>query len=309
MRIEKVLNKTKVIPFLTSLKIDRQLNFNNLVAKAKLLKLEGFECVEWADKVWEITGGRLLQQSGRNSLAVKIYFYYPPKLGEQRIGGDLEQLAKALLLLRLHSKQQNLSNQRGFIIVVGYVAYFLNQRNASIYDITRADLDLACNEISKDYSESSAYNFHKLAAEFAGHLDANGLCKNFLNYKYFKQKRPNSANAVGTKRLDDPDTLLTTDKVLAPVVFKVLGQLYQNVPKAHKYRFYILLLTFFACTGRRFSELSLLPFQEIQTDNDGVAYLDYFVRKASKGNTFTPKRKLYLPLQTLNIFSVHDKNR
>ncbi|MCL6238242.1 integrase [Acinetobacter sp. ANC 5033] len=301
MRIEKVLNKTKVIPFLTSLKIDRQLNFNNLVAKAKLLKLEGFECVEWADKVWEITGGRLLQQSGRNSLAVKIYFYYPPKLGEQRIGGDLEQLAKALLLLRLHSKQQNLSNQRGFIIVVGYVAYFLNQRNASIYDITRADLDLACNEISKDYSESSAYNFHKLAAEFAGHLDANGLCKNFLNYKYFKQKRPNSANAVGTKRLDDPDTLLTTDKVLAPVVFKVLGQLYQNVPKAHKYRFYILLLTFFACTGRRFSELSLLPFQEIQTDNDGVAYLDYFVRKASKGNTFTPKRKLYLPLQTLNI--------
>lgn len=301
MSTEKVLRKSKVIPFLTSLQIDRQVNFRNLISKAKLLKLEGFEHVEWADQVWEITGGRLLQQSGRNSQAVKIYFCYSPKLGEQRIGGDLEQLAKTLLLLRLHSKQQNLPNQRGFITIVGYVAYFLNQRNASIYDITRSDFDLACNEISKDYSESAAYNYHKLAAEFAGHLDANGLCKNFLNYKYSKQKRPDSANAVGTKRLDDPDTLITTEKVLTPVVFKVIGQLYQKVPKDHKYRFYILLLSFFACSGRRFSELSLLPNQECQTDKDGVAYLEYFPRKVSKGNTFTSKRKLFVPSQTLVI--------
>ena len=142
---------------------------------------------------------------------------------------------------------------------------------------------------------------HQLAAEFAGHLDANGLCKNFLNYKYSKQKRPDSANSVGTKRLDDPETLDTTERVLAPVVFKVLGKLYQNVPQDHKYRFYILLLTFFACTGRRFSELSLLPNQEIQIDKDGVSYLEYFPRKVSKGNTFTPKRKLYLPSQTLPL--------
>ena len=301
MSTQKVLRKSKVIPFLTSLQIDRQVNFNNLVAKAKLLKLEGFELIQWDEEVWEITGGRLLQQSGRNSLSVKMNFNYPPKLGDDRIGGDWEQLAKALFLLRLHSKQQNLSNQRGFITVIGYIAYYLNQRNASIYDITREDLEHACNAISKDYSESSAYNFHKLAAEFAGHLDANGLCKNFLNYKYSKQKRPESANAVGTKRLDDPDTLSTNERVLAPVVFKVLGQLYQNVPKDHKYRFYILLLTFFACTGRRFSELSLLIDQEIQVSQDGVAYLEYFPRKTSKGNTFTPKRKLWLPSQTLSL--------
>jgi len=301
MSTEKFLRKSKVIPFLTSLQIDRQINFKNLVSKAKLLTLDGFELIEWENEVWEITGGRLLQQSGRNSLSVKMNFNYPPKLGDDRIGGDWEQLAKALFLLRLHSKQQNLSNQRGFITVVGYIAYYLNQRNASIYDITREDLEHACNAISKDYSESSAYNFHKLAAEFAGHLDANGLCKNFLNYKYSKQKRPESANAVGTKRLDDPDTLVTNERVLAPVVFKVLGQLYQNVPKDHKYRFYILLLTFFACTGRRFSELSLLIDQEIQVSQDGVAYLEYFPRKTSKGNTFTPKRKLWLPSQTLTL--------
>ncbi len=36
----------------------------------------------------------------------------------------------------------------------------------------------------------------------------------------------------------DPDTLITNERVLEPLVFKALGQLYQNVPKDHKYRFY-----------------------------------------------------------------------
>lgn len=301
MSTEKVLRKSKVIPFLTSLQIDRQVNFNNLVAKAKLLKLEGFELIQWDEEVWEITGGRLLQQSGKNSLSITINFIYPPKLGGEIIKGNWADLVKALLLLRFHSKQQNLTNQRWFVLVASYINYAVQSRKASIYDITRQDLDFACEKITQDYSESSAYVFHKLVAEFAGHLDANGLCKNFLNYKYAKQKRPMSANAVGTKRLDDPDTLVTNERVLAPVVFKILGQLYQNVPKDHKYRFYILLLTFFACTGRRFSELSLLPNQEIQIDKDGVAYLEYFPRKVSRGNTFTPKRKLYLPSQTLEL--------
>ncbi|MDK2129287.1 integrase [Acinetobacter baumannii] len=301
MRTEKVLRKSKVIPFLTSLEIDRQENFKNLVSKAKLLKLEGFDPLQWDEEVWEITGGRLLQQNGRNSLSITINFIYPPKLGGEKIKGNWENLVKALLLLRFHSKQQNLTNQRWFVLVASYINYAVQSRNASIYDITRQDLDLACEKITQDYSESSAYGFHKLVAEFAGHLDANGLCKVLLNYKYAKQKRPNSVNAVGTKRLDDPDTLITNERVLAPVVFKVLGQLYQNVPKDHKYRFYILLLTFFACTGRRFSELSLLPNQEIQIDKDGVAYLEYFPRKVSRGNTFTPKRKLHLPSQTLDL--------
>lgn len=132
MSTEKVLRKSKVIPFLTSLQIDRQVNFNNLVAKAKLLKLDGFELIQWDEEVWEITGGRLLQHSGRNSLSITMSFIYPPKLSGERIGGDWEKLAKALFLLRLHSKQQNLSNQRGLITVVGYIAYFVNQHEGSI---------------------------------------------------------------------------------------------------------------------------------------------------------------------------------
>ena len=101
--------------------------FNNLVAKAKLLKLEGFELIQWDEEVWEITGGRLLQQSGRNSLSVKMSFSYSPKLGGDRIGGDWEKLAKALFLLRLHSKQQIISNQREFVLAIGYIATFVNQ--------------------------------------------------------------------------------------------------------------------------------------------------------------------------------------
>ena len=104
MSTVKVPRKSKVIPFLTSLQIDRQVNFNNLVAKAKLLKLEGFELIEWDEEVWEITGGRLLQQSGKNSLSITMNFSYPPKLGGERIGGTWEKLAKTLFLLRLHSK-------------------------------------------------------------------------------------------------------------------------------------------------------------------------------------------------------------
>lgn len=51
MRTEKVLRKSKVIPFLTSLQIDRQVNFNSLIAKAKLLKLDGFERIQWDEEV------------------------------------------------------------------------------------------------------------------------------------------------------------------------------------------------------------------------------------------------------------------
>ena len=62
MSTQKVLRKSKVIPFLTSLQIDRQVNFQNLISKAKLLHLDGFEHIDWENEVWEITGGRLLQQ-------------------------------------------------------------------------------------------------------------------------------------------------------------------------------------------------------------------------------------------------------
>lgn len=131
-----------------------------------------------------------------------------------------------------------------------------------------------------------------------------GLCKALLNYRFTGMKRPDSASGIGYKRLDDPNVLETkNDKLISPEVFRVIGELYQNVPRDHKYRFYILVLALLACLGRRFSEVALLPQQNIKTDNDGRTFIEYFPRKQSRGDTFTPLRRLYLPTATIPIIT------
>ncbi|MCT8343160.1 integrase [Photorhabdus kleinii] len=110
------------------------------------------------------------------------------------------------------------------------------------------------------------------------------------------------ATSLNHKRLDDPEVLETkSDKLINPAVFRVIGELYLNVPKDHKYRFYVQMLTLLACTGRRFSEVSLMPNQQLSFDDEGNAYIEYFPRKASRGDTFTPKRRLYLPTEVISI--------
>lgn len=46
---------------------------------------------------------------------------------------------------------------------------------------------------------------------------------------------------------------------------------------------------------------TLLPYQLVSTDEDQRAYIEYFPRKASRGNVFSPKRKLYLPTEVVPI--------
>ena len=77
---------------------------------------------------------------------------------------------------------------------------------------------------------------------------------------------------------------LTTkgNKLISSDVFRVLGELYQNVPKNHKYRLYILVLTLLACLGRRFSEAALSLNQEITHDQEGRAFIEYFQEKYLK---------------------------
>ena len=142
----------------------------------------------------------------------------------------------------------------------------------------------------------------KAIGEFAAHCDANGLCKTLLSYKFSGMKRPDSTSGIGYKRLDDPNVSKTkSDKLISPEIFRILGELYQNVPKDHKYRFYILVLTLLACLGRRFSEIALLPYQHVKHDDEDRAYIEYFPRKQSHGDTFTPLRRLYLPTATISI--------
>jgi len=294
--------KSKVIRFIDRLERDRQSNLRGLITKAKMLEMEGFEKIDWEQENWVISAGRLIKVGGKNTKSVSLNFRYSPKLGQETFIGDWDRAAKSLMMLRFHRRQQNVVNQRDFINIIGYVAYSASQLNQKLTHLTPETLDLACKLIFEHYSDTKAYNLHKMVGEFAGHCDANGLCRIVFSYKYARMKRPESAGGINHKRLDNPSVQETkSDKIIEPLVFKIIGELYQNVPREHKYRFYILLLSFLAFLGRRYSEISLLPYQKISQDIDGREYIEYFPRKQSEGDDFTPRRKLYMPSDVLPL--------
>ncbi len=286
----------KVVPFIDRLERSGNENLKALVSKAKLMKLEGFELVVWDEPVWLVNAGRLVMLTGKNVNSASFNFSLSPKLGSDQLDSCWELVAKALFVLRFHRKHQSAPNQRNFITAIGYVSFAASELGQNLTRLTTESLDNACALISKHYSDTTAYNLHKHIAEFAAHCDANRLCRILLQYKYFKIKRPSSTGGLSYKRLDDPDVLeRESDKLVDPAVFRIIGEIYLKVPKDHKYRFYILMLTLLACTGRRFSEISLLPNQELSFDDDGNSFIEYFPRKASRGDVFTPRRRLYLP--------------
>lgn len=288
--------KTKVISFIT-IEDDRASNLTGLIDLAQRLKLEGFESVVWQDTPWIITGGRLIKQIGKHDTYANINFLLPPKLESKALTGEWADVTKALFILRFHQKNQAISNQRNFITAIGYIYYAAKQVSQSFFQLTPEVLDNACNRIAEDYADSTAYNLHKVVAEFAAHCDSNGLCNNYLDYRFSRMKRPQIVGGIKHKRLDDPDAAASTEseKMVEPIVYKVIGELYQNVPKNHKYRLYILLLSMLILTGRRLSEVSLLPFQEISEDGKGNFYITYFPRKSSFGDTLTPLERVFLP--------------
>ncbi|MGO3124269.1 MAG: hypothetical protein ACTIKR_09635, partial [Advenella sp.] len=294
--------KAKVISFTDRLELDRTKNFRALVSKARLMKMEGFDAGKWGDAIWQINGGRLLTLTGKNVKSTSFYFALSPKLGSDTGKGEWEVVAKAVFILRFHSRHQSAPNQRKFLTAIGYVAHAADKLGRQLVELTPEALNNACSLISQHYNESTAYSLHKHVAEFAAHCDANGLCRVLLHSKFSKIKRPSTMGGLNQKRLDDPEVLDTkSHKLIDPTVFKVIGELYLKVPKDHKYRFYVLMLTLFVCTGRRFSEISLLPKQALSLDEQGNAYIEYFPKKTSRGDVFTPKRRLYLPSDVVHI--------
>lgn len=294
--------KSNVVQFLTNLDKDRVSNLNSLIQKAKSLEIEGFNFEKWSETVWTINAGRLLKLSGKNVSKLTISFSYAQSLGGSSLEDTWADLVKSIVVLRFHRSYQSAPNQRNFISAVSYVIYEMVNHRRSLFNLTPEYLDNACRRLSKDYSDGAAYNMHKAIGEIAAHCDANGLCNVFLNYKFSGMKRPDNTGGLGHKRLDDPQTLQTEgDKLVSPKVFKIIGELYLNVPSDHKYRFYVLVLSLMAMLGRRFSEIATLPNQSVERDDQGRAYLKYFPRKTSRGDVFTPMRNLYLPTETALI--------
>ena len=296
--------KARVIPFLSLLEKNSDINLVSLSNKAKKLNIDGLNLEKWNNDIWEIESGRLIKQSGKNVFTASLIFHFPKKICGAPLPNDWANLIKALVVLRFHRKHQSIENQRLFISSICYVAYESLKRNHKIHQLNPGILDSACQLITSHYSNGAAYNMHKAISEFAAHCDANGLCITHLSYRFSGMKRPDGTSGVGYKRLDDPATTETSDeKLISPEIFRTLGELYQNVPKNHKYRFYILILTLLACLGRRFSEIALLPYQMVRYDNEGRAYIEYFPRKQSHGDTFTPLRRLYLPTAAIPIIT------
>lgn len=303
MRDKRSQRKSNVVQFLTVLEKDRISNIRSIVNKAKSLEVEGFNINLWSKTTWIVTAARLLKQSGKNSHNITLNFTYAPSLNEgECIDSEWADLIKALVILRFHRNHQSASNQRSFITALSYVAYEMKRHRQKIFQLTPELLNSACKRIADDYSEGAAYNMHKAVGEFAAHCDANGLCNVLLNYKYVGMRRPSNTGGIEHKRLDDHDNLNTQgSKLVDPKVFKIIGQLYLNVPANHKYRFYVLVLSLLAMLGRRFSEISTIPNQEVSRDEHGRAYLKYFPRKTSQGDVFTPMRNLYLATETASI--------
>lgn len=281
---------------------DSTLNLHSLCERAKLLRLEGFEDVVWEAPSWVISGGRLVKITGKNCKSTTLNFILAPKLGGAQLSGSWAEVAKSLFVLRFHRKNQSVTSHRFFITAIGYVAFASDQQFCSLFQMTPEILDQACRQIGSHYGESVTYNLHKCIHEFAAYCDANRLCRARLDYKYSNMKRPQNVGGLAYKRLDDPLALETkASKVIDPKVFQILGELYQRVPANHKYRFYILVLVLLACTGRRFSEIALLPFQKLKDDEDGRFCIEYFPRKQSLGDSFSPLRRLFLPTQVVDI--------
>jgi integrase len=286
----------KIIPFLSRLDQDRLKNIDQLVSRARNLVMTGFESIDWASSTWLITAGRLSTSPGKRQGAAAINFSTPKQLGAEALTGAWGDVVKALICLRFHSNSQAMANQRNFVTAISYVWYSAGDRE--LIRLNPEILTKACEAIRTggDYAETTAYNLYKAIHEFADYCDANWLCNVTLKFRYHGASRPDSVNGREQRRLDDPDIDVTTsEKMISPEALEAIGTLYQDVPKDHPQRVYVLMLTFLAFLGRRFSELALMPEQIVGTAINGERYVYTFPGKASRGDDYTPMEKVYVP--------------
>jgi len=297
----------KKVPTFSSGERDLDLRAWKLYSHAWQKKIPGLENVGKCDHVWKITSGPLLKDSGRNAESATLNFSLPSKLGGGRLWAwqapQWEYVAKGIVRMRIIRSNQSLSNQRNFISAVGYVKHAADSLGlVKVSSLTPEALELACRNISHDYAETTAYNLHKAVQEFAAWCDADQLCHCRFEFKYSGLKRPELTNSIGHVRLDDAKaTEVTRGNALEVEVYKLIGELYRRVPREHKYRTYILILTLLCCLGRRYSEIATLPNIPIRTDDNGNAYLIYFPRKQSAGDSEGAYRRLYLPTAVVDI--------
>lgn len=284
----------KIVPLLSRLDQDRHKNLAALVDRAKNLAQTGFEKIEWGSSVWLITDGRLSKSPGKRQGDAAINFSTPKDIGGLALPGAWGDVAKALMRLRFNSRSQAMSNQRNFVTAISYIWH--SAGNTEFVHLNQEILNKACGLIRSSYAASTAYNLYKAVHEFSDCCDVNYLCNISLRFRYAGAKRPDSVGGREQTRLDDPEVQITSsEKMISPEVLEAIGTLYQSVPLEHSHRIYVVMLVFLAFLGRRFSELALMPNQAVGSDINGERYVYTFPGKASRGDEYTPKERVFIP--------------
>ncbi len=291
--------RAKVLPFLSKVERQRKDNLEKLKVLASAI-IEQLTSSEWKSETWSITATNLLRRAGRNRKSATLTFRAQERAGGALLRDEFNLVAKALVVLRYHRHAQAIENQRSFVTAITYIASAVG--GSGLFRLTEAHLNAACEAIAHDYEEGAAYNLHKAVGEFAAHVDANGLSRIPLNFKYARMARPENAGGLEIQRLDDPAALVTESAKMASAgVYRLLGRLYQVVPADHRFRLHILVLAILASAGRRFAEVATLPLKCLKPGPNGEIALLYFPKKYSKGQAFTPCREAWLATEMATI--------
>lgn len=248
----------------------------------------------WDSPLWTLSSS-LFSLIGRNTRKVTIHFNYPDSLEGGAIEGDWADVVRALFVIRERRRHKSISSHRTFITVAGYIARAAKRQ--SIARLTPEILDSACEMLKEHAAGSELYKRHNAVAEFARLCFEHGLCYVKLEgYKYFGMMRPSAHSGRSAMRLDDVKaTVSSSDRLIASATFMVLGELYRNIPKEHKYRFYFLVIALLVCTGRRLSEITQLPRQKLSYTDKGV-FFSYVQLKGALGSQ--QRRLRRVPLLT-----------
>ncbi|SDJ32856.1 hypothetical protein [Pseudomonas abietaniphila] len=264
-------------------RVDRSDPTGNLHALVERLKdcLPGLGVShEWGESVWSLCP-KLFALTGKHVETVSLNFDQSnDPVGMDNGWGDV---ARGLFVVRESESHKSISSHRTFVAVIACISSVAQGRHPE--RLTPAILDVACETIASNHSEGEAYKRQNMVCEVARRCSELGLCRvDLTGYRFHGHSRPNNYGGISDRRLDDPSIIYERPpRTLAESTFKVLGQLFQNVPRDHAYRVYLLIITVLICLGRRLSEVTLLPRQGLIKKPSGY-YFRYLKLKAAYGS-------------------------
>ncbi|WP_152606208.1 hypothetical protein [Pseudomonas plecoglossicida] len=237
----------------------------------------------WQQTRWSLSP-TLFRLTGKHTQSVSLNFSLPPLLGSLPLQGSWADATRLFFIQRENEQHKSISSHRTFVAIAGYIKDAA--RGLELERLTPAILDHACECLKRDVnSDLELYKRYNLISEFARRCSEMGLCHvDLQGYTYHGRTRPASYGGQSDTRLDDP-ALLTEHPArgVAETTFKVLGELYRNVPRNHKYRVNLLIITLLVCLGRRLSEITLLPKQKLERKASGYYFL-YLKLKGAQGS-------------------------